>query len=219
MSGRGQINPACVTGLLSNPYRLDGTSLNRGAYIPDGFTGHIPIFTEGNMWPYVGSSQPTPPHGDLNCDTGLYYVNGEAVKTSNEDLLVEGTSGAYLINKTPYSITLTSGMYPGNEMPGQVMTMIYYDSTQSLRVPVPIPPYGWYAHSGLEGTVPEMYVSVAGLDPLDAVGWHYSCMPACTTPGDLGVPQFAYNFASRVTKFSGKTWISAGFNRVEGMYT
>ena len=87
---RGGINPSCETGLLSNPYREDGTSLNQGAYIPDGFTGHVPVFSEGNWWPYIGDDQPLPPHDDLNCDTGAYYQNGERVLTSNEPLFVAG---------------------------------------------------------------------------------------------------------------------------------
>ena len=225
-TNRGDIKPSCVDGLLSNPYRTDGLALNDGYKVFDGFTGHIPVFTEGNMWPNIGSSQPQPPHSDYGCDWGPYYINNEIVgPPSNEPWLVEGETGVYVINRTPYSILLTAGSYPGNEQPGQVMTMIYYDQTCSSngagqdfdsckQITMPVPPYQWFSDGSGGYRVPELYSSVAGLNPMDAPGWHYS-----NTEPDWGTPGFAYTFPSQYEYQSfdpaGK-WLFPGFNMNEG---
>ena len=204
---RGDIKPGCVDGLLSNPYREDGLALNNGYKVYDTYTGHIPVFTEGNMWPNIGSQQVQP--GDLGSylslydnDWGPYYIDGQIVgPPSNEPWLVEGMDGLYVINRTPYSILLTAGSYPGNEQPGQVMTMVYYDETCEARqthingfdgctqVVMPVPPYEWFPDGNGGYRVPELYSSVAGLSPMDAPGWHFS-----HTSPDWGTPGFAYTF-------------------------
>lgn len=205
---RGGVRPAMLPGLLSNPHRSDGTALSAGYYIPSTFTGHIPVFTEGNRWPFVGPAQPQPPHGDFEADAGLYFVNGASVNTV-EPLLVPGAEGAIVVNKTPYSVLLSSGSYPGNEQPGQTMTPISPGETAAL----PIPPKGWYPDASGNPRVPELYASVAGLDPVDAVGWHVS-----NTSPDYGTPGFAYTFGGKYTKIPGqpRDFLFVGFNKNEG---
>ena len=205
---RGFVDPACQAGLLSNPYRDDGTALNAGYAIPSTFTGHVPVFTEGNMWPFVGPNQPQPPHGNLAADAGIYLVGGR-LTTTQRPLLVPGESGATIENLTPYGILVSSGSYPGDEQPGQVMTPIAPGQT----VPMPIPPKGWYPDASGNPRVPELYVSVAGLDPMDVVGWHDS-----NTVPDYGTPGFAYTLGGKYTIIPGQSvpYLFVGFNRNEG---
>lgn len=81
--------------------------------------------------------------------------------------------------------------------------------------PLPIPPKGWYPYNDnpLNTRSPELYVSVAGLDPRDVVGWHISN----TTP-DYGTPGFAYQFSSRYSVNDDMTTFNllSGFNKNEG---
>lgn len=78
---------------------------------------------------------------------------------------------------------------------------------------MPIPPMGWYPDANGNGRTPELYISVAGLDPLDAVGWHDS-----NTVPDYGTPGFAYTFGGRYGNVSGESspYLFVGFNRNEG---
>jgi hypothetical protein len=65
-------------------------------------------------------------------------------------------------------------------------------------VAMPLPPKGWYGER-----TPEIYVSVAGLDPVDAVGWRVSN----TLPG---TPGFAYTFGGKYSG-AGTDWrLSSG---------
>ncbi len=206
---RGYVDPSALTGLLSNPYRDDdGTGLNAGYGIPPDFTGHIPVYTEGNYWPFIGPYQPQPPHNDMHADSGIYFIDGVRVKTV-EPLLLPGEKGAIVHNATEYSILLSSGSYPGNEQPGQVITVVNPGQTVDL----PIPPKGWYPDGSGNPRVPELYVSVAGLDPMDVPGWHESY----TTP-DYGTPGFAFTFGSKYTPMPGadEDFLFVGFNTNEG---
>jgi hypothetical protein len=197
---RGVVKPSCQTGLLSNPYRADGTALNQGYAIPVNFTGHVPVYTEGNWWPFIGPDQPSPPHGNLEADAGVFLSDG-VLTVTQRPLLVPGETGATIQNATPYGILVSSGSYPGDEQPGQVMTPVAPGET----VPMPIPPVGWYGDRA-----PELYISVAGLDPIDAVGWHVS-----NTVPDYGTPGFAYTFGGKYTTGS-DPYLFLGFNRNEG---
>ncbi len=205
---RGFVDPSCQTGLLSDPYRDDGTALNTGYVIPSNFSGHIPVFTEGNNWPFIGPNQPQPPHGNLQADAGIYLLNGKLTITQRP-LLVPGEIGATVTNKTNYGILISSGSYPGDEQPGQVMTPVAAGQT----APMPIPPKGWYPDGSGNPRVPELYISVAGLDPMDAVGWHIS-----NTNPDYGTPGFAYTLGGKYTKIQGQAsqYLFMGFNRNEG---
>ncbi len=205
---RGFVDPSCQQGLLSNPYRSDGTALNAGYAIPATFTGHVPVFTEGNMWPFIGPNQPQPPHGNLEADAGVYLIDGKLTITQRP-LLVAGETGATIENLTPYGILVSSGSYPGDEQPGQVMTPINPGET----APMPMPPKGWYPDATENPRVPELYISVAGLDPEDAVGWHDS-----NTVPDYGTPGFAYTLGGKYTTITGQAqpYLFVGFNRNEG---
>ena len=198
---RGYVKPSSVEGLLSNPHRADGLALNAGYYVPSHFTGHIPVFTEGNWWPNVGKYQagPTIRNSDFQDDCGIYFVSGKPVNTK-EPLLLKGFEGATVTNKTEYSILVTAGSFPGNEQPGQVMTPLNPNDTKSL----PMPPKGWYT----EGAVPELYASVAGIHPFDVVGWHKS------RPKDFGTPGFAYVIDGRYDLGTRMMWF--GFRKNEG---
>jgi hypothetical protein len=166
------------------------------------------VFTEGNMWPFVGPNQPQPPHGNLEADAGIYLVDGR-LSVTQRPLLVPGETGATIKNLTPYGVLVSSGSYPGDEQPGQVMTPIAPGQT----VAMPIPPMGWYPDAQGNPRTPELYVSVAGLDPLDAVGWHRS-----NTIPDYGTPGFAYTFGGKYTSIPGQStpYLFLGFNRNEG---
>ena len=194
--------------VLSNPYREDGTGLNAGYFIPPDFTGHIPVYTEGNWWPYIGPYQPQPPHGDFEADSGIYFVDGTPVPTV-EPKVLRGETGAIVRNETGCSILLSAGSYPGNEQPGQVMTPV----NPGQEAPMPIPPRGWYPDGSGDPRVPELYVSVAGLDMMDVPGWHESN----TTP-DYGTPGFAYTLGAKYTPIEGASqeFLFVGFNKNEG---
>lgn len=202
------VHPATTPHVLSNPYRDDGTGLNAGYYIPADFTGHIPVYTEGNWWPYIGPYQPQPPHGDFEADSGIYFIDGQPVPTV-EPKVLRGESGAIVRNETGCSILLSAGSYPGNEQPGQVMTPV----NPGEEAAMPIPPRGWYPDGSGNPRVPELYVSVAGLDPMDVPGWHESN----TTP-DYGTPGFAYTLGAKYTPIEGASqqFLFAGFNKNEG---
>ncbi len=189
---RGQVAPHTTQGLLCNPYRVDGTTLNFNCGIPQGFTGHVPIYSAGNRWPFVGPQQPQPNYKSLDEDAGLYFKNGVVIQT-NEPLFVAGSpSGPFAVNKTPYSIILTVGLFPGNEQPGQCMTPV----NPGDSVAIPVPPQGWW-----NDAIPELYTSVAGLHPLDIHGWHHSShsaiYPSGTGHPDFGTPGFAYTLNTK----------------------
>ena len=207
---RGFVDPTAHPGILSNPYREDGTALNRGYYIPNNFTGHIPVYTEGNNWPFIGPFQPHSNYQDFETDAGLYFTNGTLYNKS-EPFVVPGEDGAKVVNKTPYGILISSGSFPGNEQPGQVITIV----NPNEEKPLPIPPKDWFYY-GVAGDTkaPELYISVAGLDPMDVPGWHYSTLQ----PIDFGTTGFAYQFSTKYTKPSGQSsyFIMPGFNKNEG---
>ncbi len=220
---RGNINPQSISGLLTNPYRQDGTSLSYGISIPSNFTGKIPIFTEGNWWPTIGNSQ-TPPltYSDLSTDTGIAYSNGNIVNTTT--VTRRGIDRVKIVNKTPYSYLVSSGTFPGNEQPGQVMTVIPPNGDNQL----PIPPKDWWEFSFNGGqvisAVPEVYSSVAGLNPLDAPGWKHSSWSPMYKGGiqakDYGTAGFAYTFGSLFGRNDGvydlTNVLFAGFHTNEG---
>lgn len=219
---RGVVDPTTVQGMLSNPYHESGAALNYGDGLPVNFTGHLPVYTEGNWWPYIGPYQPQPPvgpHRDLTQDSGIYLQNGQPTATT-EPTLVQGSDGATVVNKTPYGILITAGSYPGNEQPGQVMTPL----AAGEQAPLPIPPKEWFLQGdGVTPRVPELYVSVAGLNPLDAPGWHYSSYDATYVGGgietDYGTPGFAYLFSSLYDELgqgSGNYFLWGGFHKNEG---
>ena len=159
MDNTNYVKPQCVAGLLSNPLREDGLALDYNYYIIGTdrdddptlakFTGYIPVFTEGNWWPYVGSNeQPQQPYDDYHWHAGLYFVDGNVMNTE-KPLLVRGSTGAIIENTTPYSIIITSGSYPGNEYPGQNLqilpAMISSQSQLQSQPPcaqLPTPPIG-----------------------------------------------------------------------------
>ena len=213
---KGFVSPSTLTGLLSNPHRPDGTALNAN-YVADGdFMGHAPVYTTGNWWPYIGDFQPQPPHPDHNADSGVYIVDGQRVCTT-EPMLLEGMDGVYVHNATNMGILITAGSYPGNEQPGQVMTPVYPGNTEI----VPVPPLGWFPDGSGNPRVPELYVSVADIDPLDVVGWHESCaFPQDSTQPqfaqDYGTPGFAYTIGSKYSEFSGGIFLVGGLHRNEG---
>ena len=218
---RGFVDPSSVPGLLSNPLRADGTSLNFGLGIPSDFTGHVPIFTRGNRWPYVGVSQGDPlTYDNLETDVGLYFQNGQVVATQ-EPLLVDGIDRVTVVNNTGYSYLISAGVFPGNEQPGQVMTIVDANGNAQL----PIPPRDWWVRS-TDGTslVPEVYASVAGLNPLDAPGWKNSSYSTLyeggNQPQDFGTGGFAYTFGSLFGRNNGgfdlTQTLFAGFHTNEG---
>ena len=136
----------------------------------------------------------------------LWFVNGNPTETSNygnEPLLVIGSDGANVKNNMNYSVSISSGSRPGNEQPGQVITIINPGDIKPLPIPPTDGPTGkWFAN-----LTPELYVSVAGLDPKDIPGWHTSN----TTP-DYGTCGFAWNFSSH---YNGNNLL-LGFNKNEG---
>ncbi len=203
---KGGIDPARLPNVLTNPWHESGTALNKGYYIPDNFTGHMPVYTEGNNWPVIGPHQPSPPHGDFEADCGVYYQNGTIIETGA--LTVPGEGGFYVHNKCGYSVLLSSGTYPGNEQPGQVITVINPEECKNL----PCPPRDWY-HVGPYPRVPELYISVAGLDPMDVPGWHWSFSPE----RDYGTPGFAYKFDSKYQEVGNNEYVvMPGFAKNEG---
>ncbi len=222
---RGFVSPGSVKGILSNPFRKDGTSLNYGLGIPGDFTGHVPIFTEGNNWPFVGPDQGAPlSYGNLETDAGLYFQNGKLVET-REPLVVKGMERVTIVNKTEYSYLVSAGNFPGNEQPGQVMTVV----SPNGKTQLPIPPKDWWTIANQNtgepmNAVPEVYASVAGLNPLDAIGWkHSSWSPTYAggeQPKDYGTPGFAYTFGSLFGRNDGTYDLSnvlfAGFHTNEG---
>jgi len=219
---RGGILPNSASGLLTNPYRSDGTGLSYGITIPANFTGKIPVFTEGNWWPTIGSNQTAPlTYSDLDTDTGATYNNGEIINNSNTTR--RGIDRIKIVNKTPYSYLVSSGLFPGNEQPGQVMTIISPNGNGQL----PIPPKDWWEfnfNGNLISAVPEVYSSVAGLNPLDAPGWKHSSWSPRYTGGiqakDFGTGGFAYTFGSLFGRNDGSFDLTnilfAGFNTNEG---
>ncbi len=214
---RGYVDPGTVKGMLSNPYHETGTGLSYGYGIPAGFTGHVPVYTEGNNWPFIGPNQPQPPHVNLGADAGIYLQNGQAVNTT-EPLLVKGSDGGTVVNRTQHGVLLTAGSYPGNEQPGQVMTPL----APGASAPLPIPPKEWYLQPNGSPRVPELYVSVANLNPLMAPGWHHSSFSNAYGGGggtDYGTPGFAYLFSSlydEMNQGAGDYFLWAGFHKNEG---
>ncbi len=219
---RGGINPNSTSGLLSNPYRNDGTSLSYGITVPDNFNGKTPVFTEGNWWPTIGSNQTAPlTYGDLETDTGATYQNGNVV--NNPNITRRGIDRITIVNKTSYSYLVSSGTFPGNEQPGQVMTIINPNEEGQL----PIPPKDWWEfvfNGQLISAVPEVYSSVAGLNPLDAPGWKHSSWSPQYSGGiqarDFGTGGFAYTFGSLFGRNDGgfdlTNTLFAGFHTNEG---
>ncbi len=213
---RGFVDPSTTTGLLSNPYRVDGTSLNYGLGVPSNFTGHVPVLTEGNYWPYIGPQQGDPgSYGNLEIDAGIYFQNGQVVSTS-EPLLRKGLDRVTIVNKTSYGYLVSSGVFPGNEQPGQVMTIIHANG----RAQLPIPPKDWWSMSNGQNLVPEVYSSVAGLNPLDAPGWKHSSWspqyPGGVQGKDFGTGGFAYTFGSLYGANEYSNILFAGFHTNEG---
>ena len=215
---RGFVLPSQVMGLLSNPYHATGLSMNQFSSIPPNFTGHVPVYSEGNYWPFVGPDQILPNNQgtdrDLVQDAGLYFVNGEVVATQ-EPLFVQGDNRLKAVNKTEYSYLITAGSFPGTEQPGQVMNVLNPGET----ITVPLAPDGWWP----DAVVPETYSSVAGLNPLHAPGWHHSSWspteyPGGSQPRDFGTPGFAYNLDPNVDYKPGITQnvLFAGLRSAEG---
>ncbi|WP_027395461.1 family 31 carbohydrate-binding protein [Aquimarina latercula] len=219
---RGDLNPSSASGLLSNPYRNDGTSLSYGITIPNNFNGKIPVFTEGNWWPTIGNNQGAPlTYGDLETDTGATFQNGQIV--NNPNITRRGIDRVKIVNNTPYSYLVSSGTFPGNEQPGQVMTVIPANGEAQL----PIPPKDWWGfnfNGQFIHAVPEVYSSVAGLNPLDAPGWKHSSWSPRYSGGeqarDFGTGGFAYTFGSLFGRNDGNFDLSnvlfAGFHTNEG---
>lgn len=198
---RGFVKPSEIPGLLSNPYHKTGLAMNVYSGVPDNYTGHVPVYSEGNNWPFVGPQQLIPSsqislYGsdrDLVQDAGLYFVNGEVVETE-EPLFVKGVDRLKAVNKTGCSFIITAGSFPGTEQPGQVMTVLHPNATTF----VPLAPEGWWP----DAVVPETYSSVAGLNPLHIPGWHRSSWSPMYQGGqqsrDFGTPGFAYNLDPNV---------------------
>lgn len=220
---RGGISPSKFNGVLSNPYRIDGTSLSYGVTMPNNFSGKVPVFTEGNNWPLIGPNQTSPTtYTDLGTDTGVSYQNGQLI--SNTIVTREGETGITIVNKTGYSYLVSSGMFPGNEQPGQVMTVVNPNGS----VPMPIPPKDWWwinFNGNSFYAIPELYSSVAGLNPLDAPGWKHSSWSPRYTGGiqcrDYGTGGFAYTFGSKYGDnedgaYANRDIIFAGFHTNEG---
>ena len=87
---------------------------------------------------------------------------------------------------------------------------------------MPVPPQGWFPDATGNPRVPELYVSVANIDPLDVVGWHESCaFPQDLTQSqfvqDYGTPGFAYTIGSKYSVFEGNgTFLVGGLHKNEG---
>ncbi len=219
---RGNIDPSQTNGVLTNPYRKDGTSLSFGIEIPENFTGRVPVFTEGNWWPAIGPNQTSPlTYTDLGTDTGAVYQNGQV--TVDASTTRRGVNRVKIINKTPYNYLVSSGVFPGNEQPGQVMNIIPASGDAQL----PIPPRDWWEiffAGQFINAVPEVYSSVAGLNPLDAPGWKHSSWSPRYQGGiqarDFGTAGFAYTFGSLFGRNDGTFDLSnvlfAGFHTNEG---
>lgn len=222
---RGGINPSVTPGVLTNPLRRDGTSLSYGLGIPANFTGHVPVFTEGNKWPHIGKNQKLPKqYNNLGTDAGPFYKNGKPVAT-REALVRNGINRVTIVNKTRYSYLVSAGVFPGNEQPGMTLTVINpYGKGQ-----LPIPPKDWWTIRNLNtgapmSAVPEVYSSVAGLNPLDALGWKHSSWSPKYKGGDqrrdFGTGGFAYTIAALFGRNDGVYDLSntlfAGFHTNEG---
>ncbi len=143
------IKPKCHKGLLSNPLRKDGLALDKGYYVMRGFTGHLPVYTQGNWWPNIPSNeQPQPPHDDYHWHAGLYFVNGHVagIEESSPTLYVRGAdNGGKLENQTPYHMIITSVSYPGNGFPGQnlqILPAMHRDTGTYSCAVLPTPPIG-----------------------------------------------------------------------------
>ncbi|GLS24632.1 glycosyl hydrolase [Marinibactrum halimedae] len=199
---RGFVKPSHQVGLLSNPYHQTGLAMNVYSGVPQNYSGHVPVYSEGNYWPYVGPQQLLPSQQitqfgsdrDLVQDAGLYFENGQVVSTQ-EPLFVKGVDWIRAVNHTDCSFLITAGSFPGTEQPGQVMSVLNPRGTTI----VPLAPRGWWP----DAVVPETYSSVAGLNPLHAPGWHHSSWsPAMYAGGeqarDFGTPGFAYNLDPNV---------------------
>ncbi len=215
---RGFVKPSQIPGLLSNPYHKTGLAMNIFSGVPEGYTGHVPVYSEGNKWPFVGPQQILPNNQgvnrDLVQDAGLYFVNGEVVATQ-EPLFVEGDNRLKAKNETNFSYIITTGSFPGTEQPGQVMNILNPGQT----ITVPLAPEGWWP----DAVVPETYSSVAGLNPLHIPGWHHSSWspseyPGGSQPRDFGTPGFAYNLDPNIDFRDGftKNVLFAGLRTAEG---
>ena len=215
---RGFVLPSQIPGLLSNPYHKTGLAMNIFAGVPNNYTGHVPVYSEGNFWPFVGPQQILPNNQgvdrDLVQDAGLYFVNGQVVATE-EPLFVAGDNRLKAVNQTDYSYLITAGSFPGTEQPGQVMNILNPGET----ITVPLAPNGWWP----DAVVPETYSSVAGFNPLHAPGWHHSSWSPSEYPGgiqarDFGTPGFAYNLDPNVDFRPGITnnVLFAGLRSAEG---
>jgi len=192
---RGHVRPSQTPHLLSNPYHRTGLAMTENGGVPDDYTGHVPVYSEGNWWPNVGPQQPSPQslngtyNRDLVHDTGLFFQDGKVVPTS-EALFVPGLSRLTARNETNCSFYITTGSFPGAEQPGQALTYMGPGSS----VTVPLAPEGWWPAA----STPETYSSVAGLNSLHIPGWHHSSWsPRMYSGGDqsrdFGTPGFAYN--------------------------
>ena len=215
---RGFVLPSQINGLLSNPYHKTGLAMNIFSGVPNNYTGHVPVYSLGNLWPFVGPQQLLPNNQgvnrDLVQDAGLYFIDGEVVATQ-EPLFVQGDNRLKAVNQTDYSYLITAGSFPGTEQPGQVMNILNPGET----ITVPLAPEGWWP----DAVVPETYSSVAGLNPLHAPGWHHSSWSPSEYPGgqqprDFGTPGFAYNLDPNVDFNQGFTFnvLFAGLRTAEG---
>ena len=220
---RGFVKPSQHVGLLSNPYHKTGLAMNVYSGVPSDYTGHVPVYSEGNYWPYVGSQQMLPNdqvanfgnNRDLVQDAGLYFQNGQVVETQ-EPLFAKGIDWIRAVNKTSCSFLITTGSFPGTEQPGQVMNVLNPNET----ITVPLAPNQWWP----DAVVPETYSSVAGLNPLHVPGWHHSSWSPAMYPGgdqsrDFGTPGFAYNLDPKVDDTPGSMTegvLFAGLRTAEG---
>ena len=215
---RGFVDPGAIQGLLSNPYHKTGLAMNVFSGVPENFTGHVPVYSEGNYWPFVGPQQVLPNNQgsdrDLVQDAGLYFIDGQVVATE-EPLFVLGDDRLRAKNETDFSFLITAGSFPGTEQPGQVMNILNPGQT----ITVPLAPEGWWP----DAVVPETYSSVAGLNPLHVPGWHNSSWSPGEYSGgiqarDFGTPGFAYNLDPNVDYSPGFTQnvLFAGLRSAEG---
>jgi hypothetical protein len=209
---RGLVNPATMPNILSSPFRSDGTALPCGYELPTDLTAQVVLYTEGNNWPVLGAKQVYPdpylyPSQPWPYYAGICFLNNKTLPMSScgdsvpLELTTPGLDIVKVVNSVPnVGVLIAGGSMPGSEQPGQVMTTVNPGESKSF----PVPPIGWYNF-----LQPEMYISVAGLDPVDAVTWHHNS----PTHPDLGTPGFAYIFNVMISSTGS---MMVGFRKNEG---
>ena len=167
---RGFVDPRVVNNVLSCPFREEGLPIDDGYGLPDDYTGRMTVYTEGNNWLKIG---PTPFNQTDNCgtcdDAGLWFVNGKVGLVKGESITEPGAEEVRIENNSEVSMFTTGGMLPGNEQPGQFITVVNPGESKWF----PFRPDGWFQGENLS---PERYMSLGGLLVEDGLGWMEACI-------------------------------------------